>query len=133
MITDLDAAPIQRVLDSPKRRRYRRSASLRVGCPPQTIPCPRPRDAARTPGTPNSAQHWAGKLRGGTTVCDIAKAASASESYIARVIPLAMLSPKIQDAIVSGSQPLLLNLEALVRTKLPVDWAAQERLLAFAS
>lgn len=44
-----------------------------------------------------------------------------------------MLSPKIQDAIVSGSQPLLLNLEALVRTKLPVDWAAQERLLAFAS
>jgi hypothetical protein len=40
-----------------------------------------------------------------------------------------MLSTKIQNAIVTGSQPLELNLETLVRARLPLDWSDQERCL----
>ena len=53
-----------------------------------------------------------------------------SESYVARILPLATLSPRIQEAIVTGTQPLELTLENLVRTRLPLDWASQENRFA---
>ena len=55
-----------------------------------------------------------------------------SESYLARVIPLASLSPRIQQAIVEGTQPVTLTLETLVRARLPLDWTDQERLFGHA-
>jgi site-specific DNA recombinase len=72
-------------------------------------------------------------LKSGTALKDIADHEGFSESYVGRIIPLATLSPKIQDAIVTGSQPLELNLETFVRARLPFDWADQERLFGFAS
>ncbi|WP_209428125.1 hypothetical protein [Pararhodobacter sp. SW119] len=44
-------------------------------------------------------------------------------------MPLALLAPKIQSAVLAGTQPPELTLERIVRTTLPVDWQDQERLL----
>lgn len=80
-----------------------------------------------------SAHRWADMLKSGTALKDIADQEGFSESYVGRIIPLATLSPKIQDAIVTGSQPLELNLETFVRARMPFDWADQERLFGLAS
>jgi len=50
------------------------------------------------------------------------------ESYVARIIPLACLSPRLQQGIVEGTQPVALTLETLVRARLQLDWSAQERM-----
>ena len=73
------------------------------------------------------AHRWAGMLKAGRQLKEIADREGFSESYVGRIIPIATLSPKIQVAIVTGSQPLELNLETLVRTRLPLDWTEQER------
>jgi len=73
------------------------------------------------------AHRWAGMLKAGRQLKEIADREGFSESYVGRIIPIATLSPKIQVAIVTGSQPLELNLETLVRTRLPLDWSEQER------
>jgi ParB-like chromosome segregation protein Spo0J len=72
-------------------------------------------------------------LRAGIPLRDIARREGRSESYVARLIPLAMLSPRIQDAVVRGTQPTELSLETLVRANLPLDWSEQERRFGFAA
>lgn len=44
---------------------------------------------------------------------------------------LAFLSPRIQQAILDGTTPEGLTLERLLAADLPMDWAAQERMLGF--
>jgi hypothetical protein len=44
---------------------------------------------------------------------------------------LAFLSPRIQRAILNGTSPEGLTLERLLASDLPIDWAAQERMLGF--
>ena len=77
-----------------------------------------------------SAHLWAAALRGGTPLKTIAAEAKMPERYVARVMALACLSPRIQQAIVAGTHPVTLTLAELLRTKLPMDWAAQEQMLA---
>jgi len=79
-----------------------------------------------------NAHRWAALVKSGTGLREIAQAERRSESYVARIIPLATLSPRIQDAIVSGTQPLDLSLEAFVRQGLPLEWSEQERRFGFA-
>ena len=62
----------------------------------------------------------------------IARTDGFSERYIARIIPLACLSPKIQAAVIDGTQPVGLTLERLVQYRLPLGWHTQENLLGVA-
>jgi hypothetical protein len=50
--------------------------------------------------------------------------------YQRRLARLAFLSPRLQQAIIEGRQPLGLTLEHLVRNPLPLRWDEQERLIA---
>ena len=76
-----------------------------------------------------NAHLWATDLRGGATIAYIAQRRRVSKSYVARVLPLACLSPRIQTAILNGTQPINVNLETLVRSRLPLGWDDQERML----
>jgi DNA invertase Pin-like site-specific DNA recombinase len=78
-----------------------------------------------------NAHRWASDLRRGAPLKAIARNRDHSESYVARIIPLATLSPRIQTAIIDGTQPVALTLETLVRTRIPLGWADQERLFVF--
>ena len=51
------------------------------------------------------------------------------QCYQRRLICLAFLSPRIQRAILAGTQPPQLRLEDLIRKRIPQSWAAQERWL----
>ncbi len=77
------------------------------------------------------AHDWAARLKAGTPLREIARRADYSESYVARILPLATLSPKIQTAIVKGTQPVELTLETLVRARLPMHWSDQEKRFGF--
>ena len=68
-------------------------------------------------------------MHSGTPLKTIASDAGVTERYAARIIPLACLSPGLQQAIVDGTQPTTLTLERLIRNKLPLDWDDQERML----
>jgi len=78
-----------------------------------------------------NAHAWVGRTRKGSTMKQIANTTSVSESYIARIMPLAFLSPRIQGAIMDGTQPISLTLETLARSELPSDWSSQEQMLGF--
>ena len=75
------------------------------------------------------AHRWAGEIRARVSIRDIAAREKTSESYVARVAHLALLSPALQRAIVEGRQPADLTLAVLLRTALPLDWYAQEARL----
>lgn len=77
------------------------------------------------------AHKWVMQMKKGASIKQIASAASMSESYITRVIPMAFLSPRIQQSIMTGTQPLPLTLETLVRRRIPMRWQTQERLFGF--
>jgi len=49
--------------------------------------------------------------------------------YQRRLARLAFLSPRIQEAILDGRQPMGLTLEHLVRNQLPLAWDEQERFI----
>lgn len=57
-----------------------------------------------------NAHNWAAMLKDGVALRTIAIRGDFSESYVARITPLATLSPRIQEAIVAGTQPLELTL-----------------------
>ena len=90
-------------------------------------PCPKP-DAAMIRGL-RRAHLWTTGLKSGVPMRQLAKEAGVTERYIARLVPLSGLSPKIQIAILKGPQPADLTLERLVRYPLPLDWAEQEQML----
>ena len=62
---------------------------------------------------------------------DIAAATSHSDSYVRTRTQLAFLSPKIQNAILVGSQPPELTLEKIIRKPIPLDWDMQARIYGF--
>ncbi len=80
-----------------------------------------------------AAHDYADRMKSGAPLRTIAQHAKTSERYASRIIALATLSPKIQGAIVAGTQPPELTLDQLVRSTLPFDWADQERLFGFSS
>ncbi|SFL56882.1 recombinase family protein [Shimia aestuarii] len=79
-----------------------------------------------------NAHDWVVQMKAGSSVKQIASATSISESYITRIVPMAFLSPRIQQAILNGSQPTDLTLETIARSKIPMGWSAQECLFGIA-
>ncbi|HXR24131.1 MAG TPA: recombinase family protein [Candidatus Binataceae bacterium] len=68
----------------------------------------------------NRAQHTAA----------IAQREGVHDSYVRRLLPLAFLAPSVVETICAGRQPLELTAEILTRrTKLPLAWAEQEKVL----
>lgn len=66
------------------------------------------------------------------TIIEISRAENMSASYISRVSRLALLSPRIVEAILNGQQPRLLELDQLL-SPFPIDWNAQLDHFGFAS
>lgn len=77
------------------------------------------------------AHGWAKELKAGTPLTQIAKREGHAESFMRTRAQLAFLSPKIQAAILDGTQPTELSLKQLVRTTLPLNWSEQERRFGF--
>jgi len=86
------------------------------------------------------ARRWMAELIGGVhpSVVKLAEAYRTDARYVARHLPLACLSPKIIDQIVSGRQPVmpeacrireLTAWDLLNRIDIPLDWSDQERRL----
>ena len=75
------------------------------------------------------AHGWAKALKAGTPLTAIAKREGLPGSFIRTRAQIAFLSPKIQEAILEGTQPPELTLKRLVRQSLPLNWVDQERLL----
>ena len=74
------------------------------------------------------AHAWVRQMKAGASIRQVALRAQKSESYVAHIIPLAFLAPRIQQAIMDGTQPISLTLETLIRTSIPREWKAQETL-----
>jgi DNA invertase Pin-like site-specific DNA recombinase len=80
------------------------------------------------------AHKWFGDLVSGRVQSfgDIAKAEGVTRRYVRAVVPLAFLAPDIVARILSGSQPVDLTAEKLVkRTDLRLGWSEQKALLGF--
>jgi len=108
----------------------RRGVELRLVIGGETSPAPR--------GDPTLLKavargyRWFNELISGksASAAAIAKREGLRKQYVGRFIPLAFLAPTIVAAIVRGLQPAELNLEALTRADLPLDWTTQQRELA---
>ncbi len=75
------------------------------------------------------ARACAKALRSGTSLTALVARTGHSEPYLRARLPLAFLSPKLQQAILEGKQPPDLSVAKLIATEIPLDWAEQERLL----
>jgi site-specific DNA recombinase len=75
---------------------------------------------------------WFQELASGRTasIREIAKREGVYDSYVKRLIPLALLAPDIVQSICAGSQPATLTAEALKHTApLPLAWTKQRQIL----
>ena len=75
------------------------------------------------------AHRWRGMLKSKlfASVRDLAKAEKINEAYLGCMLRLALLSPKITEAILSGRQREELELAELLKP-FPIDWERQEAL-----
>ncbi len=71
---------------------------------------------------------WLTEITTGASLKDIADREGVTSSYIARLIDLAFLSPKLTDAIVAGKQPRNLSAKSLSRLSIPDGWTEQHAL-----
>jgi hypothetical protein len=78
-----------------------------------------------------NAHRWADALKSGAPLTRLATDEKTSERYAARIITLSGLSPRIQAAILDGTQPADLTLKRLLATSLPLDWHDQQQALGF--
>ena len=76
------------------------------------------------------AHAWFERLKGGTTVAEIAEEAGTSKRRVQQIIELAFLAPDIVADVLEGRQPLGLTSDWCLRHTLPSDWAKQRALLA---
>jgi len=75
---------------------------------------------------------WFRELASGTTasIREIAKREGVNDSYVKRLIPLALLAPEIVQTICDGSQPASLTAQALKHTApLPLELTKQRQIL----
>ncbi len=77
------------------------------------------------------AHGWARDLKAGIQLIEIARRENVPGAFIRTRAQLAFLSPKIQTAILDGTQPPELTLKRLVSVTHPLDWSEQERLFGF--
>src|SRR5208282_5764440 len=76
---------------------------------------------------------WFKELASGTTasISEIAEREGVYDSYVKRLIPLALLAPDIVQSICDGSQPATLTAEALKHTApLPLEWTKHDKSYA---
>lgn len=76
---------------------------------------------------------WFGELAAGTATLtsQIAIREGVSESYVRHMVPLALLAPAVVESICAGRQGVCLSAERLkTQAGLPIEWDAQQRLLA---
>ena len=74
------------------------------------------------------AHAWVSEMRNGASLKAIADAEGVTSSYIKTCTKLAFLSPKIQSAILEGRLDPRFTTNQILRTKMPMDWRAQETL-----
>jgi site-specific DNA recombinase len=68
----------------------------------------------------------------GCSIDRLAKHSSIDASDVTRFLPLAFLAPDIVEAILTGKQPVDLNVERLRKLgSIPKEWTAQRQLLGF--
>ena len=74
---------------------------------------------------------WFKELASGRTasIREIAEREGVCDSYVKRLIPLALLAPDLVQSICDGSQPATLTAEALKHTALPLEWTKQQQIL----
>ena len=75
---------------------------------------------------------WFSELASGraASIREIAERERVYDSYVKRLIPLALLAPEIVQRICDGSQPATLTAEALKHTApLPLEWTKQRQIL----
>ena len=75
------------------------------------------------------AHRWREALETGSyaSVRELALAVGVDNSYVARLLRLALLAPDIVEAILDGTEPSGLSLEVLYRV--PAGWEEQRRLV----
>lgn len=78
-----------------------------------------------------AAHRWMAEVRRGSTLRKIARAADIDVAVLRKRGQLAFLSPRIQAALLSGTQPCTLTLERMIQDPPPLDWIDQERLYGF--
>lgn len=79
------------------------------------------------------AHRWVAIRRKGMPLARLARKEGHSESYIRVRCQLAFLSPRIQKAILNGTQPPELSVDRIIRTGVPLDWTKQEHQFGFVS
>ncbi len=79
------------------------------------------------------AFRWKRMLDSGkfVTIAELAQRERIAAPFLTRTMRLAQLAPDLVDAILDGSQPRNLTLEAL-RSPLPMAWSEQKRILTAA-
>ena len=78
-----------------------------------------------------NAHRYLAQLKAGKSLSDIAADEGKSNTLIRTRIPLALLSPKIQKAILDGIQPLNLTADCILKSSIPISWTDQERRYGF--
>lgn len=74
------------------------------------------------------AFHWKSQLESGpfATVSELAAAEGLNGSYVSHVLRLTLLAPDLVEAVLQGRQPMMMQLETLIRN-VPDCWDMQRR------
>jgi site-specific DNA recombinase len=108
----------------------RRGVEIRLVIEGESARAPRP-DPALLKAIARG-QQWFKELASGraASVREIAKREGVYDSYVKRLIPLALLAPEIVQSICDGSQPATLTAEVLKHNApLPLEWIKQRQIL----
>lgn len=74
---------------------------------------------------------WNRQLDSGQiTISDLAKQEGRDRTYVSRVVNLMMLAPDIISSILTGTQPVTMQLQYLT-ANLPIEWHKQKQVLKF--
>ena len=109
----------------------RRGVETRLVLPGETVAAPRT-DPALLRALARGYQ-WFGELAAGRAAStkQIAIREGVSDSYVRHLVPLALLAPSIVECVCAGRQGVCLSAERLkTQAGLPIEWDAQQRLLA---
>jgi len=108
----------------------RRGVEIRLVIEGETSPAKRP-DPSLLKAIARG-HRWFADLASGraASIREIARREGVYDSYVKRLIPLALLAPDTVQGICEGSQPATLTAEALKHNaQLPLEWTKQRRIL----
>jgi hypothetical protein len=73
------------------------------------------------------AYRWREMLESGeySSAADLAKAEKVNASYLSRILRLTLLAPEIVEAIITGQQPPVMQVDDLLKS-LPAQWQQQK-------